>query len=115
MNIGPKSEPMKKEEVACIEAYLSFFTQTKLMKFLNIFIMKLLPLNYDVSKMLEDKIENLCLTNESYYGILTSELDNPIHNITLKVIQHFMEKFPKECINLVHILVQKLLQSNFPL
>jgi len=105
VSVGPQSRPMKKEEIACIEAYLSFFSKERLMKFLNIFIMKLLYLNYDINKMLENKTENLCLSNESYYGTLTSELDNPIHNITLKVIQNFMEKFPKVCINLVHILV----------
>jgi len=55
--------------------------------------------------MLESKHENLCLTNENYYGALTAELDNPIHNICLKVITNFISKFPKVCVNLIHILV----------
>ncbi len=104
---------MKKEEIACIEAYLSFFTKDRVMKFLQTFIMKLLALNYNIDEMLKNKKENLCLSNEAYYGTLVSELENPIHNIALKVIQNFMEKFPKECIYLVNYLIQKLLQSKY--
>lgn len=104
-SIGPQSQPMKQEEITCIQCYLNFFNQQKIMKILNIFIMELLPLNYDINLLLQNKTENLCLSNETYYSQLTSELDNPIHNITMKVIQNLMEKFPKECIGLVHILI----------
>ena len=64
-----------------------------------------MPMNYDIKSMLESKSENLCVTNENYYSVWTSEFDNPIHNITTKVVVTFMKKFPKECIALVNILI----------
>jgi len=103
---------MPPHEVMMIETYLAYFTEVKIQEFMNTFILKVLPLNYNIKEMLENKSENLCLTNENYYGQITGELDNPIHNITLKVISKFITKFPEKCIKLIHILVQQLLQSN---
>jgi len=61
-------------------------------------------MNYDIKSMLENKSENLCLTNENYYSKIISDFDNPIHNIAYRTIYSFVNKFPKICVNLIHIL-----------